>query len=155
MRAHRTIAFSLGLLAVAALGLSGVLRPGMGDAARGRLAELPAWLGAPAREPVLVVVLAHPRGLADVRAAIPAERIVAESAAAFAVRERRLVSSSFDEVGPVLVAAGWQHAPLEIVALRPRPPRQRLSADPADRVSALMSQPTLTLLEARSLLGTL
>jgi hypothetical protein len=90
-----------------------------------------------------------------VRSVIPSERIVAETVGAFAVRERRLVASSFDAVGPVLVAAGWGDAPLEIVALRARVPVQRLAVDPVDRVSELMNKPTLDLLEARALLQVL
>ena len=116
---------------------------------------LPRWLGAPEPEPVLVVVLSNPGGLHRVRAVIPAERIVAETSAAFAVRERRLVAASFEEVGPVLMAAGWRDAPLEIIALRRRAPVPRLAAEPVDRVAELMKKPTLNLLEARSLLNLL
>jgi len=155
VRVDRSLAFSLGLLVASVIGLSWALQQTGGGAQLDEIVALPSWLGGPEREPVLVVVLGYPGSVSGPRAAIPRERIVAESPAAFAVRERRLVAESFDEVGPVLMAAGWRDAPLEIVALRRRAPVQRLTADPLDRVSELMNKPTLNLLEARAVLNTM
>ena len=155
MRVNRTLAFSMGLLVASVIGVSWALEHYAGGAALTEAVALPEWIGGPEPGPVLVVVLSHPQGLAGVRAVIPAERIVAESSAAFAVRERRLIAASFEDVGPVLMAAGWRDAPLEIIALRPGAPVHRLAEDPVDRVSELMNKPTLNLLEARSLLNVL
>lgn len=150
----RTSAFSLGLLVASVAGLAWALqRDGAGDALEDRVA-VPSWLGGEP-EPVLVVVLDGPGAVAGVRDVVDRERIVAESRQAFAVRERRLVAASFDAVGPVLQAAGWRDAPLEIIAPRRGSVVPALAPDPADRVSQLMNKPQLNLLEARALLEVL
>lgn len=149
MRVNRTLAFSLGLLLASVVGVAWFLH----GPERGSAVAWPVWLAD--SEPVLVVVLGRPGGAVGVRAVVPSDRIVAESATAFAVRERRVVAESFEGVGPVLMAAGWRDAPLEIVALRPRAPVPLLAGDPVERVEALMRKPSLNLLEARALLGTL
>jgi hypothetical protein len=69
--------------------------------------------GAPAT--VTVVLVSDPGTLAAVRRAIAPERIVAESSRAFAVRDRRIVSASEEDVGPLIGAAGWTDARIDIV----------------------------------------
>jgi hypothetical protein len=154
VRVNRSLAFSLGLLVVSALGVGWALQGEGADEPRAEVAKLSRWLGALEPEPVLIVVLGAEGTVRDVRTVISADRIVAETATAFAVRERRIVAETFDEAGPVLMAAGWRDAPIEIIALRRHAlaQAQALTAAPVDRVAALMNQPTLNMLEARSLL---
>ena len=102
-------------------------------------------------KPVLVVVVGDHEQLAQVRAAIDDERIVAESDAAFALKERRVISESFAGVGPMLMAAGWGDDSLEIVAIRLRAPQT--GSDRASVLAELMNKPTLNLMEARRALG--
>lgn len=152
MRVNRSLAFSLGLLVASVLGLGWALQRDGADAPRAEVAKLSRWIGVREPEPVLVVVLGAEGSVRGVRAVIPADRIVAETATAFAVRERRVVAETFEEAGPVLMAAGWRDAPLEIIALRRHALAQPLTAAPVDRVAALMNKPTLNMLEARLLL---
>jgi hypothetical protein len=111
------------------------------------------WSGLPELEskPVLVVLVGDPRQLAQVRAAIDDERVVAESDDAFALKERRVISESLAGVGPMLMAAGWDDDPLEIVATRLHLPER--DSDQASRLAELMNKPTLNLMEARRALG--
>jgi hypothetical protein len=102
-------------------------------------------------EPVLVIVLGDLQKLAQVRAAIDDERIVAESEDAFALRERRVVSESFAGVGPMLTAAGWSDDSLEIVAIRLHEPET--GSDRTSELAELMKKPTLDLMEARRALA--
>ncbi|MDJ0848823.1 MAG: hypothetical protein QNK04_10630 [Myxococcota bacterium] len=146
---HRqTLAFSLGsLIAVLTGTMLAVSDSSVGRDAREWLADL-----APGseREPVLVIVLQDRPSVWSVLAAVKGERILAASPEAFALRDRRVVSASFEAVGPLLMLAGWRDEPIEIIAAgrgpEPTPP-------PVDRVAALVNKPRLTLLESRALLS--
>jgi hypothetical protein len=111
------------------------------------------WPGLPElkSKPVLVVVVGDLQQLAQVRAAIDDERIVAESDDAFALKERRVISESFAGVGPILTAAGWGDDSLEIVAIRLQEPQT--GSDRTSELAELMKKPTLNLMEARRALG--
>jgi hypothetical protein len=143
------VAFGLGLLAVALGAAAWLVASHSGEL------PWPGWVrdlaGRP--EPVLVVVVGDGERLRDVRAAIDGGRVVARAADAFALVEGRVIAASFEGVGPLIVEAGWTDRPLEVVAVRwgapPAWPRETA------RVADLMSQPTLTLAEARWLLGQL
>ena len=67
-------------------------------------------------------------------------------------RNPRLVVASLAQAGPLLMAAGWDDAPLEIVKLASAQPRGPGADDRARRVAELMNQPTLSLPEAHALL---
>jgi hypothetical protein len=148
MRPQRqTVAFASGFLTAALVAVVLMLwKDGSWNPER-------VWPGPPESksEPVLVVVVGDLRQLAQVRAAIDDERIVAESDDAFALRERRVISESFAGVGPMLTAAGWGDDSLEIVAIRLHAPRT--GPDRASELAELMNQPTLNLMEARRALG--
>jgi hypothetical protein len=115
---------------------------------RGR--DLPGLPGLES-EPVLVVVVGDLQGVAQVRAAIDDERIVAESDDAFALKERRVISESFAGVGPMLTAAGWGDDSLEIVAIRLQAPET--DSKRTSELAELMKKPTLNLMEARRALA--
>lgn len=152
VRFNRSLVFSLGLLVVSVVGAGWALQHRDARALGEEAAGLAGWLGLRDLEPVLVVVLGHGGSVREVRAVVSADRIVAETASAFAVRERRVVTESFEEAGPVLMAAGWRDAPIEIIAVHRHAPVRSLTAAPVDRVAVLMNKPTLNLLEARLLL---
>ena len=84
-------------------------------------------------EPVLVVVVGDSRKLADVRATLRPAEILVESKGAFALRHRHLVAASFEDVGPLLQKAGWQDAPLEILAPMREPEPRVSAASPSNR----------------------
>jgi hypothetical protein len=149
MRPRRqTVAFASGFLTAALLALLLFLWK---DGGWGHEA---VWPGLPGLEskPVLVVVVGDLGQLAQVRAAIDDERIAAESDAAFALKERRIISESFEGVGPMLTAAGWGDDPLEIVAIQPRAPRPE-DSDRASDLAELMKKPSLNWMDARKALG--
>jgi hypothetical protein len=81
---------------------------------RGELPSLPA---ARASAAVTVVLVGNRAALDDVRAAIARERIVADSADGFVLRERRIVAASAETVGELLGRAGWTDAKIEIVTV--------------------------------------
>ena len=113
---------------------------------------------ASSRHPVLVIDVREPSRTAAVRAAIGGERIVAETAHGFALRERRLVVSSLEEAGAILSAAGWEDAGLQILRFEPvRTSEEQEVAARADagRLAELMQKPTLTYFEAQQALALL
>jgi len=148
MRPRRqTVAFASGFLTAALLALVlFVWQDGSWSHER-------VWPGLPGlvSKPVLVIVVGDGGQLAQVRAAIDDERVVAESDDAFALMERRIISESFAGVGPMLTAAGWGDDPLEIVAIQPRAPRP--DPDRASELAELMKKPSLNWTEARKALG--
>jgi hypothetical protein len=111
------------------------------------------WPGLPGLEskPVLVVLVGDHEQLAQVRAAIDDERVVAESDDAFALKERRVVAESLAGVGPMLMAAGWGDDSLEIVTIRLH--EHQGDSDRASSLAELMNKPKSTLMEARRALG--
>ena len=104
----------------------------------------------PTPDPVLVFVVRDVGAVFDVLSSVDPERLVAASPDAIALRERRVVAASAEAVGPVLQVAGWDDAPLEIFAAG------GAWAGPsavAPEVATLLDKPTLTVAEARYLLG--
>ncbi len=114
-----------------------------------------------ASQPSVMVVVVGTRGrVASVRAAVSNDRILAASEDGFALQGRRLVAVSLEDVGNLLMRAGWDDAPLEILTAA-RHGRGRQSRDP-DRATAkaeaailadLMNKPSLNYLEAQRLLS--
>ncbi len=115
-----------------------------------------------ASQPSVMVVVVGTRGrVASVRAAVSDDRIMAASEDGFALRGRRLVAVSLEDVGNLLMRAGWDDAPLEILTAARHGRRGQQSRDP-DRATAeaeaailadLMNKPSLNYLEAQRLLS--
>jgi hypothetical protein len=124
-------------------------------APRGATERSPAWArpSKPGAEPVLIVVLGNAARVDLVRNAVDRERIICETADAFALQERRIIAGSFEKVGPMLMRAGWRDDPLEIVTLLP--PSTHSPTARASKIADLMNKPTLNILEARTLLNSL
>jgi len=143
------LAFAAGFLLASLLAVAFVLAP-RGDAKRS-----PAWarLPTPGADPVLIVVVGEAARVDLIRNAVDRGRILYEATDAFVLRERRIIAASFDEVGPLLMRAGWRDEPLEIVTLRETPNRSHL--EQARKIADLMNKPTLNLMEARMALGSL
>ncbi len=155
---HRLTVFALVSLGVLAVGLAGMWVAANPGAAMPRLG-VGFGVGA-SDEPILVFVVGSTDSVARVRAAVDASRVVAESTEAFALREKRLVASTAESVGPLLVKAGWRDAELEILAVREslRPRQGDASAQRAGdeaQLTELIHKPTLTLSEARRLLASM
>ena len=102
---------------------------------------------------MLIVVVGDAARVDLVRSAVDRERIIFETANAFALRERRIIAGSFEEVGPMLMQAGWRDDPLEIVTLDPASTRS--PAAQTDKLADLMNKPTLNIVEARMALSLL
>ncbi len=143
------LAFAAGFLVASLLAAAFVLTP------RGGAERSLAWerLPRPRSEPVLIVVVGDAARVDLVRSAVDRERIIFETADAFALRERRIIAGSFEEVGPMLMRAGWRDDPLEIVTLRP--PSTRSPTAQANKIADLMNKPTLNIVEARMALNLL
>jgi hypothetical protein len=143
------LAFAAGFLTASLLAAAFVLAP------RGGTDRSPAW-ARPSKseaEPVLIVVVGNAARVDLVRNAVDRERIICETADAFALRERRIIAGSFEEVGPMLMRAGWRDDPLEIVTLLP--PSTRSPTARASKIADLMNKPTLNIVEARMVLNSL
>jgi hypothetical protein len=145
----QVLAFAAGFLTASLLAAAFVLTPS-GSAERDLSWERLSRRGA---DPVLVIVVGEAARVDLVRNAVDRERIVCETANAFALRERRIIAASFEEVGPMLMEAGWRDDPLEIVT--PRPASTHSEADQASKIADLMNKPTLNALEARMALSLL
>ncbi len=115
-------------------------------------------------QPSVMVVVVGTRGrVASVRAAVSDDRIMAASEDGFALQGRRLIAVSLEDVGNLLMRAGWDDAPLEILTAARHGRRGQRSRDP-DRAAAeaeaailadLMNKPSLNALEAQRLLSLL
>jgi hypothetical protein len=146
------LAFAAGFLVASLLALA------LGLAAGEDAAPSPARtrLSKPAADPVLVVVVGDQARVDLVRKAVDRERIIFDTAHAFALRERRIIAAAFEQVGPMLMQAGWRDDPLEIVASRSASTRSEAAADHrASKIAELMNKPTLNILEARMALDLL
>ncbi len=169
MREHRfTAGLVLGLAGgwLLALGL-----PYLGDlmqSGREKL-ERPDVQASRSSEPSVMVIVVGTRGrVASVRKAVSSDRILATSENGFAIQGRRLIAVSLENVGGLLMKAGWEDAPLEILTAsrRSRTGGGRPGEGPqdTDRSSAqaeaailadLMNKPTLNSLEAQRVLSLL
>ncbi len=169
MREHRfTAGLVLGLAGgwLLALGL-----PALGDlmqSGREKL-ERPDVQASRSSEPSVMVIVVGTRGrVASVRKAVSSDRILATSENGFAIQGRRLIAVSLENVGGLLMKAGWEDAPLEILTASRTGRRggDRPGEEPraADRSSAqaeaailadLMNKPTLNYLEAQRVLSLL
>lgn len=174
MREHRfTAGLVLGLAGgwLLALGL-----PALGDlmqSGREKL-ERPDVQASRSSEPSVMVIVVGTRGrVASVRKAVSSDRILATSENGFAIQGRRLIAVSLENVGGLLMKAGWEDAPLEILTASRRNRtggswtgggRPGEGPQDTDRSSAqaeaailadLMNKPTLNYLEAQRVLSLL
>ncbi len=142
-------AFAAGFLTASLLAAAFVFAP------RGGTERSPAWAwpSKPEAKPVLIVVVGNAARVDLVRNAVDRERIICETADAFALRERRIIAGSFEEVGPMLMRAGWRDDPLEIVTLLPASTPSPTAR--ASKIAELMNKPTLNILEAKMVLDSL
>jgi hypothetical protein len=106
-----------------------------------------------------VILVGDATRVAGVRNAVAPERVVAESREAFAVKERRIVAASAEDVGELIARSGWTQARLEIVdtgRVRGNPLSNPQPASPEwEKIAHLIEKPTLTVAEARLVLGAL
>ena len=169
MREHRfTAGLVLGLAGgwLLALGL-----PSLGDlmqSGREKL-ERPDVQASRSSEPsIMVIVVGTRERVASVRKAVSSDRILAASENGFAIQGRRLIAVSLENVGGLLMKAGWEDAPLEILTASRRSwiggGRPGEGPQDTDRSSAqaeaailadLMNKPTLNYLEAQRVLSLL
>lgn len=141
----------IGILAGLCLGLCAgwLVFSGDGPAAR-------EWAGGPfGKDAVLIVVVETPGNLDVVRRAVSTDRIVASSEVGIAIDPRRLVVTSLESAGDLLMRAGWQDRPLEIVDIGRRLREDGVAERKLDDVASLMNKPTLTRGEAYRLLSTM
>jgi hypothetical protein len=112
-----------------------------------------------AEKPVLVILVGDATRVAGVRNVVGSERVVAESHEAFAVKERRIVAASPEDVGELVARSGWTKARLEIVdtgRVREKPPSSLPRVQPEwEKIAHLIEKPTLTVGEARLVLDAL
>lgn len=103
------------------------------------------------RDPVLVFVVPLPENTRRIRDAVKDDRIVWEGEAGFAMAGERVVTSSYEQAGEVIKAAGWLDRPIRIVTLQ-ADPRERVESEkggPASRearlkhLRSLVNKPTL------------
>ncbi len=113
--------------------------------------------------PVVVILVEGKRDVAAIRATVDPARILARSEGGFALEEGRVVAAGHDAVGTILTSAGWLDRPLEffVPASFPRrgeaaPAEERASGSGASAdLDVLMQKPTLTAMEALSVLKAL
>jgi hypothetical protein len=113
-----------------------------------------------AAEPVLVVFVEGPREVALVRAAVSDERVTAENANGFALREGRIVAAGTDAAGEIVTSAGWIDRKLTLMRARKQSPKQRTavrgqweaSGLAPERLAELLSKDQLSYAEASELL---
>lgn len=108
--------FALGVVAVAGVVWAhsgGIVPAGLRDWA-------PEWNSgaavAEAPDAILVVLVPDTDGVDAVRRAVSADRIVASSAGAIALREGRIVAASRDAASELIGRAGWMDAPIQMLA---------------------------------------
>jgi len=145
----RSGATALLVAVVACVGVAFVFGPPRIDA--------PSGTESSEQTPVTVLVVGSAKKVAQVRAAIGKGEVVAESAGAFALRRRRVVAASYEDVGPLLTRAGWQEAPIALWApTREVPPQTRGdSSSPDGGLGNLINKPSLSELDVQRLLDLL
>ena len=118
-------------------------------------------LGGPGSEPVLVIFASSPQAVAQVRAAVADERIVAESPRAFAVRKGRIIADGHESAGDIVSAAGWVDRELKLLgvgmkkSLPPTAARDGQAAEGGiapEKLAELLSKDSLSYAEATLLL---
>ncbi len=112
-------------------------------------------------EPVLVFVVGGREPAGRVLAAVDRGRVVARTADGFALAERRVVVSSIEALGELLVRVGWEDAPLDLLVARHLERGQSRArgvtpaSDGGDVLAELMQKRELTYVEAQRALDLL
>lgn len=103
-------------------------------------------------DPILVFVVPRAESAHRIRAAVPAESVVWEGEAGFALASERVVASSLERAGEIIKGAGWVDREIRIVTLE-ADPSEKAAPDPSDPAThearhnhllALVSKPTLS-----------
>ena len=142
--------------ATIAIGLGIFMFQGADDAP---LATLAGKLGLGSGEPVIVIIVANPRAVASVRAAVPDDRVVADSPNGFALREGRIIAAEHDSASDLVSAAGWLERKLMLMQVRKKSRSSKTKKgdgddgglDP-DLLAELLNKETLSYVEATLLL---
>lgn len=155
----RSTFFTLGVVAVVAMGwahsegvVASSLREWRPDALDWRQDE-----SEEEEPPILVVLVSNADSVAAVREAVSADRILARSDEAIALREGRIVAASRDAASEMIGRAGWADAPIEIVttvardSIRPK----RAAAPPPDEAAVEIARERRGELNELSKKGTL
>jgi hypothetical protein len=150
--------FMASMGAITAVGLGICIWQDAGGVLSTARAEL--GLGGAGGESVLVIFVSSAGAVADVRAVVADERIVAESPQAFAVREGRIIADGRESAGDIVSAAGWVERDLKLMRVRTKATRaQAASTGKAgegglapEKLAELLSRDTWTHAEATLLL---
>ena len=87
------------------------------------------------------------------RRTVAPSRILVSTEAGFAVDSGWVVVASLESAGGLLMTAGWDEQPLQIVDVGPRARRAATPSPEAASLESLINQPTLTPGEAYRLLN--
>ena len=139
----RTGAFQAGLLFAALI---------MGTFVALEGEQIGKTMGLVEEDPVLVFVVPQPQNAARIRTVVSSDRIVWEGEAGFAVVGDRVITTSYDQAGEVIMGAGWIDRPIRIVTLDADPDAVEESeggekASPEarrQRLRDLVNKPTLS-----------
>jgi hypothetical protein len=153
----RPLCLSLGVLAGAVVAVL-VWRGGLSEPFRQAQAS---WSEEPPS--VLVILVETKRDVDAIRATVDPARILAQDESGFALEEGRVVAAGHDAVGTILTSAGWLDRPLEFFVPSSFTRGGELEAAedqegasrPLDDLDALMQKPTLSAMEALSVLHAL
>lgn len=74
-------------------------------------------MGIVEEDPILVFVIPQPQNAARIRSVVSSERVLWEGDAGFALVGDRVVTTSYDQAGEVIMGAGWIDRPIQIVTL--------------------------------------
>jgi hypothetical protein len=79
--------------------------------------QLGKRMGLVEEDPILVFVIPQPQNAAKIRSVVASERILWEGDAGFALVGDRVITTSYEEAGEVIMGAGWTDRPIQIVTL--------------------------------------
>jgi len=139
----RTGAFQAGLLLAALI---------MGTFVALEGEQLGKDMGLLEEDPILVFVIPQPQQAARIRSVVSPERVLWEGDAGFALVGDRVITTSFEQAGEVIMGAGWIDRPIQIVTLDADPDEDAeaevgTQASPEARQKRLLdlvNKPTLT-----------
>ena len=92
-------------------------------------------MGLVEEDTVLVFVIPQPQNAARIRSVVSAERVLWESDAGFALVGDRVITTSYEQAGEVIMGAGWIDRPIQIVTLDADLDDEDGAGDSADPIS--------------------
>ncbi len=123
---------------------------------RGEMPSTPEWVGSQdGTDAALIIVVETQANLDMVRRAVSTDRVVASSSTGFAIEPQRVVVLSLESAGEILMMAGWQDRPLEIVDVGRQLDKDTAAAGKPTGIASLVNKPTLTRGEAYLLLSSM